>query len=391
MPSVSESVRKITTFFLAAFLWLHAIFLLNPQSVIVSKVGQLLRLNTSETLLFALPILFSFAAGSGFWRPFLSLFYIYAFPFVLLLHAFRWCFLLLRGTHRWLKKQSALPQPVGPAVLEQKDMPVVPTPPDNAKEKASPRKRAAEILQFLLRPFRRFTFLWCVLLLVSTHRDIVRLSLIVVLFHLARDIFRILQVMLFSDPWLRKIGTALFAGIDTALAGIAIVTPDTAPTPELRNAWNQLNLWTKIVNFLKDPYLVSRWAWVLGILFFGAVYTYVALLFSFAYYGIARVGGTSYSWLDAMVTSLFIPFFVSELPKMLALKLLGGIQCVLVLAVGIGTLVNFIQRRLQSIHNAAVNISRRLSDQDIRDKFLILEAKLATVAPAAPPTTELKS
>ena len=216
------------------------------------------------------------------------------------------------------------------------------------------------------------------------------LCLVVVLFHLVRDVFRVVKVMFFSEPWLRKIGASLLGVIETTLAVIAAVTPDTSPTAELRNAWNQVNLWTKIVNFLKDPYLVSRWAWVLGILFFGFIYTYIALLFSFAYYGIARVGGISYSWLDAVVASLFIPFFVSDLPKLLPLRLLGGLQCVLVLAVGISTLVNFIQRRLRSIHAAAITISKRLGDENIREKFLILEAKLATVPTNLPGVAEPK-
>jgi hypothetical protein len=151
-----------------------------------------------------------------------------------------------------------------------------------------------------------------------------------------------------------------------------------------------VNLWTKIVNFLKDPYLLSRWAWVLGIFFFGFIYAYIALLFSFAYYGIARVGGISYSWLDAAVVSMFIPFFVSDLPRLIALRLLGGFQCVLVLAVGISTLVNFIQRRLRSIHTAAIIISKRLGDENIREKFLILEAKLATIPTNLPGAAEAK-
>jgi hypothetical protein len=49
-----------------------------------------------------------------------------------------------------------------------------------------------------------------------------------------------------------------------------------------------------------------------------------------------------------------------------------------VVGVGVGNLVNFIQRRVRSIHAAAMDISTRLEDQNIREKFLILEAKMAT-------------
>jgi hypothetical protein len=287
MAALSEAVRKATTFFLAVFLWLHALFFLNIQSAFISKCSQLLRLTASEVVLFALLVIFSFVAGSGFWKSLLSLTYIYFFPFVVLWYLFYAVFLILRATNRWFKRQ-ANPQLGEAPVVQQDELPTYPVLPTTAESKVASNTRAAEVVQFLLRPFRRFTFLWCILLLVTTHTAVVWLCLVIVLFHLTRDIFRIFKALFFSEPFLRKVGAAVLTGIETALAGIAMVTPDTSPTAELRNLWSQLNLWTKLVNFLKDPYLVSRWAWVLGILFFGSIYVYIAVLFSFAYYGIAR-------------------------------------------------------------------------------------------------------
>ena len=388
METLSENVRGITTFCLAVFLWLHALFFLNVQSAFIAKCRQLLRLTSSEVVLLILLVIFSFVAGSGFWKPLRSVAYIYTFPFVLLAYAFYLSFLILRALHRWFKAQ-ANPQ-ARPPIIEQSVSPSVPALPGGSDGQVDTKNGVAEVFRFLLRPFRRFTLLWCLLLLVTTHTVVVWLCLVVVLFHLARDIFRILKVLFFSEPWLKKVGTAVLTPIETAIAGISAVTPNSSPTTELRNLWNQLNLWSKVVDFLRDPYLVSRWAWVLGILFFGSIYAYMAGLFSCAYYGIARVANVSYSWPDALITSLFIPFFVPDLPKVVALRLLGGLHCVLVLAVGIGTLVNFIQRRLRSIHTAAVDINKRLSDQNIREKYLILEAKLATVPTPIPPTGEPK-
>src|SRR5579862_9326191 len=79
METLSEGVRKATTVLLAAFLWLHALFFLNFHSVFISKFTQLLHLSTSEVILFGLLLIFSFAAGSGFWKPLRSVAYIYAF------------------------------------------------------------------------------------------------------------------------------------------------------------------------------------------------------------------------------------------------------------------------------------------------------------------------
>jgi hypothetical protein len=146
--------------------------------------------------------------------------------------------------------------------------------------------------------------------------------------------------------------------------------------------WNQLKVWRRVLEFLRDPYLLSRWAWVLGILFFGSIYIYMAVLFSFAYYGIARVSGVLYAWPDSLLTSIFLPFFRSDLPKILPVKLLAGIQCILVVTVGVGTIVKFLTRKLEAIRKAATELSDRFADQSIREKYIILEERFSRVASA---------
>ena len=86
--AISEIVRKATTFLLAVFLWLHAPFFLNIHSNLITECSQLLRLATSEVVLFLLLFTFSMIAASGFWKTLLSVTYIYFFPFVLLGYVF---------------------------------------------------------------------------------------------------------------------------------------------------------------------------------------------------------------------------------------------------------------------------------------------------------------
>lgn len=233
-------------------------------------------------------------------------------------------------------------------------------------------------------------FLWCVLLLATSHKSIAALCLAVILVQLARKIFSILKVVLFSEPWLQKISPALLTGLNKAFEALAAVTPDSAPTPELTNLWNQLNLWKKILDFFKNRYLMARWAWFLGFSFLGVMYTYIALLFSFVYYGIARIKDVPFSWPEALVSSLFIPIFVSDLPKVLWIKFLGGIHCTFVLVVGVGTIVNFLRRKLDAMWRAASELSDRFTtDQTIHEKLTILEQKISTVVLIPPGTTKL--
>jgi hypothetical protein len=387
MTTFSEGVRKATTFLLALFLWLHALFFLNIQSTLFSKCTRALRLAPSEVVLFALLVIFSFLAASGFWKTLSSLAYIYFFPFVWLGRVLRWSFLMLRAMDRWFRAQAATPQLGAPVVVKQDSSPIATALTASPSSPVGAKKTAAELLRFLLRPFRRFMVLWCILLLFTTHVAVVWLCLIVVLVQLARQIFIILKILLFS-PWvgesLRKIGSALLTPISNALGALTAVTRDATPTDELRNLFNQLNLWRQILEFLRDPYRLSRWAWVLGIVFFASIYTYIAVLFSFAYYGIARVSSVSYSWPDALVTSVFISFFFRDLPKLLAIKLLSGVHVLLVLGVGIGTIVNFLGRKLEAIRKAATEMSDRFADQSIHEKYTILEEKFSTTTTSAP-------
>jgi hypothetical protein len=375
MATFIESIRKVTTFFLAAFLWLHAFLFLNVQSSLIYKCTQLLRLTTSEVVLFGLLVIFSFLTASGFWRTLLSLVYVYFFPFVLLGYAFYFCFLILRAINGWFRTQIGETKPTtNTLVVEQKTSPTTQViSASQASQDAGKKKGIAAFLDFLLNPFRRFMVLWCILLLSATHIAVVWLCLIVVLVNLARKMFLMLRIVLFSDPWLKKVEPALLGGLNTTIAALTAVTRDAAPTNELKNLWNQVSLWRKILEFLKNSYLLSMWAWFIGVVFLVFVYLYVAAFFSFAYFGLARVSQVSFSWPEALVTSLFIPFFISELPKILAIKLLGGVHCALVLTLGIGTFVKFLRRKLNDIRRAAADLSGRFADQAISEKYIILE------------------
>lgn len=81
---------------------------------------------------------------------------------------------------------------------------------------------------------------------------------------------------------------------------------------------------------------------------------------------------------------MFIPFFFPDLPKILAIKLLIGSHWVIVLGVGIGTIVNFLRRRLDDIRTAATDLSDRFADQSVREKYIILEQKFGNAATSGP-------
>jgi len=388
MASLSEIVRKVTTFLLALFLWSHAIFVLNVPSSFVSRCAQYLRLTISETILVALLVIFSFASGAGFWKPFRSLLYIYAFPFVLFWKFLYWFVLALRALNRWFTSQAY--QSVDTLLVEQKQSSAPVATPTTPAPKTTAKQRVKEFLSFLLRPFRRFTFLWCLLLLIATHKQIVWVCLVVVMLHLARRIFGLLKVMLFFDPYMKRGIERMFTIVGNAKDTIDAFSPGADPPQDLKTRWNEAKTWKAITGFLRDEYLVSRWAWVIGTLTFGAIYVYIALLFSFVYFGIARIEGAPLSWINALVDSLFIPLFATELPKIAVLRILGGVHFTLALTVGIGTFFSFLQRRLFAIRTAAAVVNDSLIEKAFQEKFVLVGAQLNIPAGSSPKQIPIK-
>lgn len=377
MKTALESIRKVTRFCLAGFLWLHASFLISPQPVIFSRLAQFVHFTTAEVVLLTLLLLFSFIAGSGFWKGFMNLTYIYLFPFVVAGYLLWGCGRLL-----WWIAKSFSPE-AKMKVIEVEKTPAQLTVSAQAQTSTAPDANQwnfRNVLLVLSRPLRRFTLLWCVLLLVTTHTVLLWLGLAVVLAHLARAAFRILKITLFSAKWFTKIIQAMADGIEANLAKLESITNDCAPTPELNSLWNTIQGYPKVFGFLKDGALISQWAWILCGAFLTIVYLYLAVLFSFAYYGIGRINGTAFAWPEALVTSIFIPFYVADLPHILAMRILGGLHCAILLAASIGTLAGYVRRRLKSLHTVATIVSVRFEDEKLRQKYDILQKKFATAA-----------
>jgi hypothetical protein len=383
MRAFNEAARRITTMLLALFLWAHALLFLNVESAPLARLTRLLRLTSSEILLFALLIVFSLLAASGFWGMVKSFAYIYFFPFVLIAYFIYACFLAGKAFNNWLKSETAKLS----GDLPQKQHPIIEASTQHQikEQNQKPQKKVPGIWQFISRPFRRFLLLWCILLLLTTHESVVWACLIVVAMQLSWKIVRILKGVFFFDLWLKKFWQNISTTINAGLVALAAVTAESIRTKELDQLWNQIKVWKKTIEFLGNPSLVLNWGRVIGVLAFGTIYLYISILFSFVYYGLAHIGGATLEWPNALVISIFIPFYVADLPKLLPLRILGGLQCTLVVFVGVGTILNFLRRRLEEIRTSASDIGRKFADDDIREKYRLLEAKCSPTGPAVIP------
>ena len=385
MKSVVIVARRLTRFLLASFLWLHALFFWNPHTRILAVLSRYIHLTLSEITLFVLLFLFSVLCSSGWWNTVKSALYIYFFPFVLLGRFFGLLFLALKGINAWFSRDQpaedgptlteliALPNPAAPvpAIVAQPAVFAAPAIPVAPAAKKSPTT-----LSMVTRPFMHFTVLWCALLLFATHKLVLWLSLAVVLCVLALRILTILKLTLFSRSWLEKISTALYTRLHVMLDTLAAVTPKTEVTKELKDLWQQLGVWERAARFVGNKYLLSRWASLLVGTFYACIYVYIGLLFSFVYFGIARVSGLNLSWSEAAVDSIFIPVYVTELPKTFLMRFAGGVQWTLVFILGFGTFWNYFHKRLEAVHTGAMKIGGLLTDETVRARYKLLESKV---------------
>jgi len=208
-------------------------------------------------------------------------------------------------------------------------------------------------------------------------------ALVLVLLHLTRAAYRVLKISFFSGGWFGEFEKIIHKNVDEWATKLHSVTRESPPSPELKNLWTTVKGWEGAIRFVQNESLVSKWALLLGSIFFGSVYVYFAFLFSFAYYGMARVATLhTLNWLNFLVMSLFMPFFVSALPPNAAIRFLAGVQCIFILAIGIGSIVKYLRRRIRSLSLIAKAINSRLSDEILQEKKLILQEKFS--APTAP-------
>ena len=175
MLSFLEVSRRITRFLLALLLWAHAFFLVGNRSGIVEFVSKRLHFSFVETVLLLLLLLFSFLAGSGYWQTIKNLIYIYLFPLILLL-------VLIVGVSRLLWKigrpfLTDTISRVGDLPPKTIDQVAVAVTAETAMLPAQTQKpNSHQIFEVITRPFRRFTLLWCILLLRNSSSHILGCS-----------------------------------------------------------------------------------------------------------------------------------------------------------------------------------------------------------------------
>ena len=96
--------------------------------------------------------------------------------------------------------------------------------------------------------------------------------------------------------------------VEDAISKILGVPEDADYPPDLKAVLGGLYGVRNAISLLRYRRRITQSIIALSLLAFLGMYLYLALLFSFAYFGIAKVELIPYTWAEALVTSIFIPF-----------------------------------------------------------------------------------
>lgn len=372
MTRFAELLRKSTTLIIAVYFWLHAAFLFDFHSEVISQVARFARLSSAEVTIFVLLLGVSWLTGSGFSKSLASAAYIYFFPFVVLWYAAKWTVALLSKMQKWASFPGQ-PSDHGVEILDSQVKPRELV----AFEHISLKETLSRASRLFLKPFQGSTVLWCALLLVTSHPLIAWGCLLIISAQLARKLVLTIRVAIVSDYVLGNLAGKFFAGLEKTLASFSTLPANSPIDAKIKTLLSEIGAWTKLVGFLKEPARLSQWVSVCTVFLIVCVHLYFAFFFSFVYYGIARVSGIAYTWPTAFVVSTCMPFLITELPRNLMAWLAGTLQCLCVLTLGIGTVINYVHRRIAEIQIRAGEFSVILADPAIKDKFVLLQGNIS--------------
>jgi hypothetical protein len=210
----------------------------------------------------------------------------------------------------------------------------------------------------------------------AAHRYILVIATTVLLLHLARKIYIVVAM-----TWSSK--TAIEQAIDRLIRYLsetvdALANADIVGTPikELRQLANKLRGIEYILRFVANTAAFWLSTMIAAAALLLSTYLYFAVLFSFAYVGVSRIAGESLTFANALVISLFIPFYVTDLPKAFSVRMLGGVHCTLVVTLWAGAAVNYFRRQLEPLRTTVLTLSVRMAEEDVRSRYLIIQEKV---------------
>jgi hypothetical protein len=147
---------------------------------------------------------------------------------------------------------------------------------------------------------------------------------------------------------------------------------------DIKGQLNSLKLYESVFSFIHDNRLgFLKWSFAVSLAISVPFYIYMSYLFACSYVGIGKIAAQPFPFSTAILDSLYMPFAWTELPKIFSIRLIGGIQAVLVSAVGYTIFFRHLGTRFERILIATGRLRGPLDDELVRQKIGQVESLLA--------------
>lgn len=365
MTKFIETPRRLIRLGAALLFWSNAFLIVRFPTPPFAHWTTRIHLTLSEAAIISALVVLTVLRSYGVRKFSIDVAYVYFFPFVLIYYLWKLLFAAGKAVrYVWRRHKPELAPANLPELVEMKLTQGKPSS-GGARKPRETGPSWAGFSRGASRLFLRFTILWGLLIIFATHEIFVQIALLVVLVHLFRALLKVGRLGWRCFKWLSNAQQNMMTYLERLFGRLATVDLSSELTPEEQQAASILVGIRTSLGFLPAITRLARWAAASSLWVFGAVYIYLALLFSFAYYGIARVQSISYTWPQALVTSAFIPALVTQLPRNTSLMLLGGIQWVIFAGFGLGAIMTYYNRRIAELQSVTELVNQRLQNPAI--------------------------
>jgi hypothetical protein len=377
MPRLFSYMRKTVRFALAALLWTHGLFVLRSVPPLLAPLSTRLSLNGLEILICAALLATWLLSLRGVGGLLVDVIYIWFFPFVCLWLVIWFLIETVRAVRK-LRRPLQVTQSSEGLIVHAGEA-------TNPKAPNSSPVSVTAVIRGILKVVTHFAPLWCALIYATSRFGILKLALAALLVQIAKTAFLLIRASLSSRGWLSQLQDKIKEQADKLIATI-LAAKDLELTQEIRNAYTSLTAMEVGIKFLSNRKRVMQWMLFIAGLFFATVYSYIAVLFAFGFYGTARLQHVPLALSKAIVTALFIPVSYSDLPPNFWLKFLAGMEWVFVVALGLGTVLGYLNRKLDPLYAVAEGLKSKLQTTEVRSQLTVLGEKIKQTPVVTPPS-----
>jgi hypothetical protein len=372
----SNLARKIIREVLSLAFWLHALNISGLLHLPVLGTPELPRY-IYNSLLVVFIVNYSLFTDNGWWSVIFDLIYLYFLPFIYVGRFFWWVL------GRFYKRVKTKVVWQSPRLITARAIPVALAP-----KGETPKKGGAEVVAtepcFYRRAPRlvlKFAMLWSLLILTVNFRPFLALALVVTLIGAGKAIWGLWGLFSGGSSWVDKAEDRLAAKVKELVNQI-MQWDETSTSEEITKAINGLKFYGSAFAFItENTEILSKWAFALSLFVSVPFYCYISFLFSCVYFGIGKIANLGFSFSNALVDSLFMPFAWSALPANVPLRFIAGLQATCVTVIGYNILFRHLGNRLDKITRAAVKLRNPFQDQLLVTKISRAESVLSNFGP----------